>query len=332
MQPQTDLFQMATGFVASQAIYAAAHFNIAEHLAHGPSSIDALAAKTGAHAGSLHRVLRALASVGVFTETTPRTFANTPMSELLRPGVANSQYAGVLMIGRHCYPAFGEIVHSVETGRPGFDKHFGAPLFDYLSKRPDDGHVFDQAMQSIHGPETPAMIAAYDFKQFNTIVDIGGGNGSTLLEILKSAPRARGVVFDLPGVVERTAPLIGAAGLADRCRAEAGSFFESVTKRADAYILRHIIHDWDDDKSVQILTRCREAAAPGARILIVESVIPEGNEPHPGKWLDIIMLAVPAGFERTESAYQSLTKAAGLKLTRIVPTKSPVSVIEAMPA
>jgi hypothetical protein len=319
---------MITGFAVSQAIYVAARRNVAEHLAAGPAPVEQLARQTGADPEALYRLLRALASVGVFTEPSPRRFANTPMSECLRPGVPGSQHAGALMVGSLCYPSFDQLPYSVETGRPGFDKVFGAPIFDYLAKRPDEGRLFDQAMMSIHGPETAAMIGAYDFTAFKTIVDVGGGNGSTLLEILRAAPGARGTVFDLPGVVERTAPVIAAAGLADRCRAEAGSFFESVPRGADAYILRHIIHDWDDDKSVQILRRCREAAAPGAKILIVESVIPPGDEPHPGKWLDLIMLAVPGGRERTAPEYEKLLAAAGLKLRRIVPTPSPVSVVE----
>ncbi len=331
LPPPIALFQMTTGFAASQAIFTAARLNIAEHLAQAPggsASIDHLASRSNAHPDSLYRLLRALASVGIFTEPTPRAFANTPMSTLLRPNIPGSQYAGALMIAQHCYPAFEELLYSVQTGRPGFDKRFGHPLFDHLSKHPDEGRLFDQAMQSIHGPETPAMIAAYDFTPFDSICDIGGGNGHTLLEVLRAAPNARGIVFDLPGVVERTSPNIAAASLTARCRAEAGNFFESVPP-ADAYILRHIIHDWDDAKSIQILRNCRQAAAPGARILIVESVIPPGDEPHPGKWLDLIMLSVPAGRERTRNEYEKLLTAAGLKLTRIVPTQSPVSVIEA---
>lgn len=332
LPPQAQLFQMLTGAVVSQAIYAAAKFNVAEHLAAGPLTVDDLARKSGANLDALYRLLRALASIGIFTELPPpgppRRFANTPMSECLRPGVPGSQHAGALMIGSICHRAYAEMPYCIETGRPGFDRVFGLPLFEYLAKHPDEGRIFDQAMQSIHGPETPAMIEAYDFGAFTTIVDVGGGNGSTLIEILRAAPRARGIVFDLPGVVERAAPAIGAAGLGDRCRAEAGSFFESVPSGADAYILRHIIHDWDDEKSIQILRRCRAAAAPNAKTLIVENVIPPGDEPHPGKWLDIIMLAVPAGRERTAAEYEKLFAAAGLKLARIVPTKSPVSVVE----
>jgi len=332
LPPQAQIFQMLTGFAVSQAIFVAARLNIAELLAPGPMPVEQLAAATNAHADSLYRVLRALASVGVFTEVSPRRFANTPLSDCLRPGVPGSQHAGALMIADHCYPAFGELLHSVRTGQAGFDKHFGEPLFERLAKHPDEGKLFDQAMTSVHGAETPAMIEAYDFNAFRTIVDVGGGNGSTLLEILRAAPSAKGVVFDLPGVVERTAPIIAAAGLSHRCTARGGSFFEAVPAGADAYLLRHIVHDWDDAKSAQILRRCCEAAAPGAKVLVVESVIPPGDEFHPGKWLDLVMLAVPAGRERTASEYEKLLAAAGLKMSRIVPTKSPVSVIEAVVA
>jgi SAM-dependent methyltransferase len=234
------------------------------------------------------------------------------------------------MIAAHCYPAFGELSWSIGTGKPGFDKIHGAPIFDHLARHPDEGRCFDQAMTSIHGPETPAMIEAYGFARFQTIVDVGGGNGSTLIEILRSAPRARGIVFDLPGVVARAESTIRDAGLGDRCRVAGGSFFEAVPKDADAYVLRHIIHDWDDQKSIQILRRCREAMAPGGKVLVVESVIPTGDEPHPGKWLDIIMLAVPGGRERTRAEYEALLAAAGLRLERVVATRSPVSVVEAV--
>ncbi len=338
LPPHLQIFQLLTGTVVSQSIHTAAKFNIAEHLAAGPKPVEELAKTSGANADALYRLLRALASMGIFTEQSPRTFANTPLSDCLRPGVPGSQHAGALMIGTICCRAFAELPYSVETGKPGFDRVYGAPLFDYLTKHPDEGRVFDQSMQSIHGPETPAMIEAYDFGAFKTFVDVGGGNGSTLIEILRAAPQARGIVFDLPGVAERTAPLIAAAGLSGRCRAEAGSFFDAVPRGADAYILRHIIHDWDDDKSIQILRRCRDgaaAASPGAqrgKVLVVESVIPPGDEPHPGKWLDVIMLAVPAGRERTKAEYEKLFAAAGLKLNRIVPTKSPVSVVEAVVA
>jgi hypothetical protein len=326
--PPVQLFQMMTGFAVSQAIFVAARLDIAELIGDGGGeAVEDLARRAGVQPGPLYRVLRALASVGVFTEASPRRFANTEMSRLLRAGVPGSQHAGAVMIAVHCYPAFEGLLDSVRTGRAGFETKFGVPLFEHLAKHPDEGGLFDKAMESIHGPETPAMIAAYDFSGFKAICDVGGGNGHTLLQVLRAAPGARGIVFDLPGVVERTGPHIAAAGMAWRCTVEAGSFFERVPA-ADGYILRHIIHDWDDEKSVAILRRCREAAAPGARVLVVESVIPPGDEAHPGKWLDLVMLSVPGGKERTAGEYEALLKQAGWTLTRIVPTASPVSVVE----
>jgi hypothetical protein len=219
LPPPVQLFQMIAGFAVSQAIFVAAKANVAEHLAGGPTPVEALARKAALEPNSLYRLLRALASVGVFTETAPRTFANTPMSECLRPEVPGSQHAAALMICDLCYPAFGELTWSVASGRPGFDKVFGAAAFDHLSKHPEQARVFDAAMQSIHGAETPAMIAAYPFAGCKTIVDVGGGNGSTLIEILRRAPNATGIVYDLPGVAERTSARIREAGLAARCRA-----------------------------------------------------------------------------------------------------------------
>ena len=332
LPPPVQVFQMITGFAVSQAIFVVARANVAEHLAAGPVAVDALARTTGLNSAALYRVLRALASIGVFNESAPRTFANTPLSECLRPGVPGSQHAGALMIADLGYASFGELEWSVATGQPGFDKVFGAPVFDYLTAHPEVARGFDQAMTSIHGAETPAMIAAYPFTGFGTIVDVGGGNGSTLIEVLNSAPDAAGIVFDLPGVAERTRARIQDAGLAARCRVEGGSFFANVPKGADAYLLRHIVHDWDDAKSIAILRRCREAMAPGGKVLVVESVIPGGDEPHPGTWLDIVMLAMPGGLERTRAEFEALLAAAGLRLTRVVPTRSPVSIVEAVAA
>lgn len=330
LPPAAQLSQMLTGCLLTQAVYAAAKFNLADHLAGGPQSIDQLAVKSGANASALSRLLRTLSSAGIFSESSPRTFALTSMAELLRSDVPGSQHAFALMMGDYCYKAIGEMHYSVQTGRTGFDHAFGSPLFDWLAHNPEAGKVFDAAMTGIHGPETRPMIDAYDFAAFNTIVDIGGGNASTITEILRACPKARGVVFDLPNVIERTKHALADAGLADRCRAESGDFFKQVAKAGanDAYILRHIIHDWDDEKSVTILKRCREAAAPGAKLLVVESVLPAANQPHPGKWLDLIMLTCPGGLERTAEEYQSLFARSGWKLTRIVPTKSPVSVVE----
>jgi hypothetical protein len=331
LPPPAVLLQLVLGCAHCQAVIVAARLGIADILSEGPLPVDEIARRAKVDADALYRVLRALASIGVFVEHGPRLIGLTPAASLLQSKAPGSMRSFVLMWGEH-FSAWSELLHSVTTGRPAFEKAFGQPLFDYLAEHPESAKTFDAAMTGIHGPETGAMIEAYPFDSFDTIVDIGGGNGSVLLEVLRSAPRARGVVFDLPHVVERTSAILAKSDLARRCSTRGGSFFESVPAGADAYILRHIIHDWDDDRAVQILARCREAMEPGGRVLIVESVIAPGNDPHPGKWLDVIMLAIPGGRERTQEEYRRLFTRAGLKLSRIVPTQSPVSVVEAVAA
>lgn len=331
--PEVQLFQFATGYLLSKAIYIAAKVSIADHIAASGAaerSTAELARLTDSNEDALYRILRALATVGIFRETQPRSFALTPMADLLRSDHPAQQRAAVLMIGDTHYRAWADVDHSVRTGQPAFDKVFGQPLFEYLSERPEEAKLFDAAMTGIHGGETQPMIAATDFGAYETLIDIGGGNASVLIEILRAAPSTRGVVFDLPHVVGRTEQILRNADLAGRCKTAGGSFFESVPAAGprDAYILRHIIHDWDDTRAITILQNCRRTAAPGAKILVVESVIPEGNEPHPGKWLDLVMLVSPAGRERTAAEYQALFAKAGLALSRIIPTHSPVSIIE----
>jgi len=330
LPPAAQLSQVLTGCLLTQAVYAAAKLNVADLLAAGPQSADQLAQLSDANAAALYRLLRTLSSAGIFTESSPRTFALTPMAELLRSDVPGSQHAFALMMGDYCYKAIGEMHYSIKTGRTGFDHAFGAPLFEWLAQNPEAGRIFDAAMTGIHGPETRPMIDAYDFNAFNTIIDIGGGNASTINELLRACPKARGIVFDLPSVIERARRAIDDAGLAHRCRAESGDFFKAVPNAGpnDAFVLRHIIHDWDDEKSMAILRRCRDAAAPGAKLLVVESVLPPANQPHPGKWLDLIMLTCPGGLERTAEEFQALFSKAGWRLNRIVPTASPVSLVE----
>jgi hypothetical protein len=323
---------MITGCLVSQAICTAARLGVADRLAAGPRPVEELARECGADADALYRLLRALAAEGVFDEVEPRRFGLTAKGELMRSDVPGTQRPFAIMVGEFMYRALDEFPHSVRTGGAAFDKVFGKPIFEYLAEQPERGRVFDAAMGSIHGGETQPMIEAFDFSGVGTIVDVGGGNASTLLAVLRAAPRARGIVFDLPGVIDRTTRIIDEAGMADRCAVEGGDFFARVPSGGDAYLLRHIIHDWDDDRSVAILSRCREAVAPGGRVLVVESVLPEGNVPHPGKWLDLIMLAIPGGRERTASEYERLFTRAGLTLARIVPTASPVSVIEGVVA
>jgi hypothetical protein len=334
LSPHDQLDRLITGYWLSQAIYAAAHFGIADLLAAGPQSVEALAQQSSTNPDALFRLLRALSSIGIFREGPSRHFALTPLAEPLQSNVPNSKRALALMACDEQYRAWAEIAYSVQTGQKAFDKVFGQPVFDYLSQHRDKAKIFDAAMVGIHGRESNAILQAYDFSRINTVVDIGGGNGSQLITLLQAHPAMRGILFDLPHVIDRATAPIAAAGLADRCQLVAGSFFDSVPAVAAtgpaAYFMRHIIHDWEDERSLSILRNCHRAMREDARLLVVESVIPLGNEPFNGKFLDLVMLLIPGGKERTEDEYRTLFAQAGFKLTKIVATGPEVSVIEAV--
>jgi ubiquinone/menaquinone biosynthesis C-methylase UbiE len=328
LSPQQHLGQLICGYWHSQCVYVAAKLGIADLLKDGPQSVDELAKRTSSHRASLYRVLRALASLGVFTEEPGQRFALTPTAELLQSDIGGSQRAMATMVGEEHYRAWGELLYSVRTGQTAFDHIYGKPVFEFLSQHPEQAALFDQAMTSVHGRETKAMLEAYDFSAFKSLADIGGGNGTTLCEILSRHAGLHGTLFDLPGVIQRAARTVEQVGLSERVHLVAGDFFESIPSGADAYVLRHIIHDWDDEKSVRILENVRRAMGPEGRLLVVESVIPPGNEPFFGKLLDVAMLVVPGGQERTAEQYRDLYAKAGFRLARIVPTTQEVSLIE----
>ncbi len=326
--PQEKLGQMITGYWMSQAVYAAAKFGIADLLDDGPKSVDALAAASSTNEDALYRLLRALASVGLFCESGPREFSLTPLAEPLRSGVDGSIRPLALMTGDEQFRAWGEIVYSIQTGKKAFDKVHGKPIFEYLGDNPDKAQIFDDAMTGIHGRETSAIVDAYDFSGIEVLADIGGGNGSNLVEILQAYPEMKGILFDLPHVVERARERVEAGGVADRCELVGGDFFESVPVGADAYFMRHIIHDWDDEKSRTILANCHAVMPSDGKLLVVESVIPPGNEPFGAKFLDLVMLLIPGGKGRTESEYRVLFGEAGFELSQIVGTRTELSVVE----
>jgi ubiquinone/menaquinone biosynthesis C-methylase UbiE len=323
-----QLDQMITGYWISQAVYAAAKFAIADHLQDGPKTVAELASATSTNSDALYRLLRALASVGIFAEGDSRRFSLTPLAEPLRSDVAGSKRALALMSGDEQFRTWAEVDYSIRTGKVAFDKVFGKPVFDYLGEHPDKARIFDAAMVGIHGRESNAVLDAYDFSAFGVVADIGGGNGSQITEILKKHGRMRGVLFDLPHVIERANERIQASGLRDRCKLVAGSFFDAVPEGADAYVLRHIIHDWDEEKCLTILRNCHRAMRPADKLLVIESVIPPGNEPFHGKFLDLVMLLIPGGKERSEAEYRALFGRAGFELTRIVPTGTEISIVE----
>lgn len=327
--PHVQLIQM-TALTTSRIVYAAAKLGLADHLARGPKSAEELAGPTGTHAPSLYRLMRALATVGILTESESHRFGLTTLGQALQTGAPGSARAAVLTLaGDRAMRQWGELLYSLQTGNSGMEKSFGMPLFDWLARNPEEASLFSETMAGFHGAEPSAVAASYDFSDFKTIVDVGGASGHLLTTILGRYDGPRGILFDLPHVVRDATALIQARGLKDRVTIQPGSFFEGVPSGADAYVLSHIIHDWSEEQCLTILTHCRQAMRPASRLLLIEMVLPGADTPHPGKLLDITMLVGPGGQERTADEYAALLGKAGLHLTRVVPTSSPVSVVEA---
>jgi O-methyltransferase domain len=313
------------------AVSAIAELGIVDLIPRGADRPSAeLAREAGCDAHLLYRTLRFLASHGFFAETVPGSFALTPAAEAMRSDAPESTRAAWRMFHRLLW-AQKSLEEGLRTGETPLQHAFGQPVFAYIAAHPELAGIFDAGMSALHGPETAAMLEAYDFGGIGTLADIGGGNGSLLIAALAKHPELKGILFDLGHVIERARNGIQAAGFGARCRIEPGSFFESIPAGADAYLLRHIIHDWTDEQSVAILKNCRRAIPAGGRLLVVEMVVPPGNDPSPSKNLDFLMLMYPGGMERTESEYRKLFGASGFDLAGITPTASPVSVIEARP-
>ncbi|MDA0206897.1 MAG: methyltransferase [Acidobacteria bacterium] len=326
-----QLLQIMGGSVLARAIAAVAEFGVADQIEPGSSrAASELAAATGCHGQALYRCLRYLASHGIFVEDPQGAFGLTPLAAALRTDAPGSFRAGARMFGR-MFPAVAELENTLRDGESGFSKAFGEPIFEYLPKQPELAGIFDGGMTAIHGAETPAMLEAFDFSGIGTFADVGGGNGSLLTSVLQKYPAMKGILFDLGHVIERATANLQKAGLSDRCEVREGSFFEAFPEGADAYLMRHIIHDWDDQQSIQILKNCRAVIPPHGRLFIVEAVVPAGNEPSPAKEFDMAMLIYPGGMERTEAEYRSLFAAAGFELVGVTPTASPVSVVEGRP-
>lgn len=330
--PVEQIMQVATGYIASAALHVAVALNVADHLAGGAKTAEDLAAATGTQADGLYRVLRLLASVGVFQEVSPRRFGLTPAAETLRTDVVGSIRGMALFLPDPVhFRVYANLMDSVKTGKPAFESTFGLPVFDYLAQHPGYSAVFNDAMTALSAPVAGAAIEAYDFSQYGVIVDVGGGHGEVLTSILEACPGARGVLAEVVHVVEGARRRIAGAGLSDRCQAVECDFFTAVPLGGDAYVMKHIIHDWDDARASTILRNI--GTAMGARrgaVILLESVVPSGPEPDLGKFIDIEMLLWPGGRERTAEEFRTLFERAGFDLTKIVSTKSPLSVIEAI--
>ena len=324
------LFQMATGYWVSQAIYVAAKLGIADLLKDGPQSCVALAAATGSDASSLFRLMRALSSVGVFSHVSRDCFALSRLAESLQTNAPASLRAMVITVGEIHYQACGNLLHSIQTGSPAFNNAFGANLFDYLEQNVAAADAFNQGMTNASSMLAYAVLMAYDFAGISSIVDIGGGQGKLLEKILQFNPDIRGTVFDMASTIERANQQPGSNGRCRRCSYVAGDFFSSVPQGADAYVLASVIHDWDDNRAITILRNCRRAMTKNSKILLVEMIVPEAASASFSKLIDLNMLVMNGGRERTTAEFCALLNAADYKLTRIVPTMAPQSVIEAI--
>jgi len=334
LPPPIALYQMAVGHYASRALYLAAKLGIAELLAEGPRDARALAEATETDPAALARVLRFLVSVGVFDEADDDRFALTPTSELLRTDVPGSMHASVLLFaGDRLRDSWKEIEYCVRTGQPAFRRDDpDADPFTQMAADPESAALFDKAMAAF-APQTAAVVAAaYDFSPFATVADVGGGNGALLLGILQKYADLRGVVFDRPDVVERARAHLAANGVADRCHVVGGSFFSEVPSGADAYLLKHVLHDWNDEQAAAILRTVRAAIPAHGRLLIVEGLYParvdRSLESRGATANDVNMLVCTGGRQRSEAEFRQLFAAAGFQLARVVPTFAQVSVIE----
>jgi hypothetical protein len=331
-QENEQLSRILIGAALSRAVSTIAELGIADLIQTGqPQPVEHLARASKTHEPSLYRVLRFLASHGLFRETENRKFDHTALSAALRSDAPGSYRAGAQMF-HHLFAGWEGLHHSVQTGAPGFNKVFGAPIFDYIQTHPEMGPVFDAGMTSLNFYETTTMLEAYDFSGINVLADIGGGNGSLLCAVLPRYPNMKGILFDLGHVIGRAKERLKASGLAERCTAIEGSFFESIPAGADTYFFRHIIHDWTDEQCIQILGHCRKVIPANGKLLIADGVVPAGNAPSPTKDLDMTMLTFPGGKERTEAEFRSLLEASGFTLKSITPTASMINVVEGKPA
>lgn len=327
-----QMLQIISGFWISRGVYVIAKLGIPDLLKSGPKTADELAAATNMHAPSLFRVLRALASVGVLSAEGEH-FGLTPLSEILVTDAPGSlRWFAMSELGQEHYPAWGNLMHSVKTGEIAFDDFFGMDIWKYFSENPEDAAVFNDSMSNVTAATNEVITSLYDFSGFNKLVDVGGGHGGLITLLLKSNPNLKGVLFDAPEVIEGARPKVEAAGLADRCETIAGDFFREVPAGGDAYIMKWIIHDWDDRKSNTILRNIRNQISPNGRLIVVDCVVPETNEPHFSKFIDMNMLVMTGGKERTEKEFQELLSAAGFRLLRVIHTGMPTSIVEAEPA
>ena len=334
LSADVQVLQIALAPFLAQALYVAAKLGVADLLSEGPKSAADLAVATNTHERSLYRVLRALASVGVFSETGVRTFVNTPTSETLKSDAPNSTRYFVIFMGEEPHwRNMGHTIYSVKTGLPAWEHVHGEPCFPYiLNTNKELGEIFNRAMISFSHQDIGPVLNAYDFSRVEKLADVGGGYGHLLAAALEKYPSMSGALFELPQLLEGARSFMESTGVADRVEFVAGDFRKEIPVRADVYMLKHIIHDWYDDTNETILKNIHQHMPDDGRVLIIDAVIPPGNEPHLKKVLDIEMLIAPGGVERTAEEFETLLNTSGFRLNRIIPTASPNSIIEAVKA
>jgi hypothetical protein len=333
--PQETMLSLLTMHWVSQMLFVVAKLGVADALAEKPQTVDVIAKRVGAHAPYLRRVLRALASVGVFAEDARGRFRLTPLAQTLRSDKPGSLRDFALMIDDdYNWKSWTRLSDAVESGASPFERAFGVPIFAYLQQHPDKERAFAASMASISGSENTAVARAYAFGRFARLIDVGGAHGHLLTTILRRHRKVKGVLYDQPQVVASAASsgFIDAADVRDRCEVAGGSFFEAVPAGADGYIMKYILHDWDDEKCLRILGHCRDAMTPEGRILVVDHVIPQGNGANWAKLLDVNMMVGPGGQERTREEFRALFARVGLRLARVIPTACPLSILEAVRA
>ncbi len=347
MAERIALFQILSGTWLAQACYALASLGVADLLADGPRQAASLARESGTDRRALLRVLRAVAAAGLARETTPGEFALTSLGQPLLSGVPRSSHQAAVMFGEEVHASFAEITHTLRTGRPAFEKVYGQPFYDYLGDHPEAARRFAAAMGAA---PVPAALAACDLSGTRLIVDVGGGDGGLLTRVLRAQPQARGVLLDLPAALAQAPARLARAGVADRAQVVAGSFFDPLPAGGDVYLLSRVLHNWDDDDAARVLGRVRAAVAPGGRLVVFEELLPDAQPagappaapPASGQasaatshLIDLLMLVMLSGCDRTEQEYRALLAGAGFEVTSVRPAPlrpgQAESVIEAVP-
>jgi hypothetical protein len=330
--PHDAMMDLISGFWVSQLLFTVAKLGVADELVRGPLRVETIAKRVGAHAPYLRRVLRALASLGIFAEDASGRFRLTPLARMLRSNYPGSLRNFILMItDDYNWQAWGALSEVIKTGESPFEHVHHTSFFEYLHRHPDKEQKFAASMAGVSTVETGAVVQAYPFGEFSKLVELGGAHGHLLATILRRHRKLKGVLYDLPDVVATAGDsgFVTAPEIRDRCETVGGDFFDSVPEGSDGYLMKHVIHDWDDARSVRILRNCREAMARDGRVLVVDNVVQPGNGADSVKLMDVnMMVAAPGGLERTREEFRTLFGEAGLRLKRVIPTEASISILE----